>query len=57
MDGAHDALLDLEELDERELARIRRDYQALARRAREAMARGEPDTGVTELARHDTPGA
>ena len=56
MEGAHNALLDLEELDESELARIRRDYQDLARRAREAMKRGGADTGVEELGRHDKPG-
>jgi low affinity Fe/Cu permease len=55
MEGAHNALLDLEELDESELARIRRDYQDLARRAREAMEQGGADTGVEELGRHDKP--
>jgi low affinity Fe/Cu permease len=34
--GAHNKLLDLEELDERELDRIRANYQVLARLAREA---------------------
>ena len=49
-EGAHTALLDLEELDERELAQIRADYQALARRAREALRSGGKDTGVAEVA-------
>ncbi len=44
--GAHNALLDLEEMEERELDQVRRRYVDLARRAREEAARGEPDTGV-----------
>jgi len=42
--GAHNALLDLEELSERELTRIRRKYEKLATEAREALRRGETDT-------------
>jgi low affinity Fe/Cu permease len=34
MDRAHNALLDLEELDEKELARFRRHYERLAEEAR-----------------------
>lgn len=37
MEGAHNALLDLEELDEKELESIRRQYEALARKAREEL--------------------
>jgi low affinity Fe/Cu permease len=37
--GAHNALLDLEELEEEELDRIRADYEKLAERARGEMAR------------------
>jgi low affinity Fe/Cu permease len=48
--GAHNALLDLEELEERELDRIRGDYARLAERAREDLRRGRADTGVGELA-------
>lgn len=47
--GAHNALLDLEELEERQLDRIRANYTTLARRARDDLGRGEPDTGVAEL--------
>jgi low affinity Fe/Cu permease len=47
--GAHVALLDLEELDDKDLDRIRRDYEKLAERAREKLARGEDDTDVAEL--------
>jgi low affinity Fe/Cu permease len=35
VDGANDALLDLEELDEKAIARVREPYEDLARRARE----------------------
>lgn len=47
--GAHLALLDLEELDQAELERIRGNYEQLARQAREAMRRGTPDTGSPEV--------
>jgi low affinity Fe/Cu permease len=47
--GAHNALLDLEELEERELDRIRDGYARLAERAREDLRRGRADTGVGEL--------
>jgi low affinity Fe/Cu permease len=47
--GAHVALLDLEELDDSELDRIRKDYEKLASKAREKLGRGEPDTDVFEL--------
>lgn len=47
--GAHNALLDLEELEERQLDKIHRGYTDLARKARDAIARGEDDTKVGEL--------
>jgi low affinity Fe/Cu permease len=47
--GAHNALLDLEELEERQLDRIRATYTSLARKARDDLGRGESDTGVAEL--------
>ena len=47
--GAHNALLDLEELDERELAAIRDGYQALARQARETLDRGGQDTDAPDV--------
>jgi low affinity Fe/Cu permease len=47
--GAHDGLLDLEQLDEHELDRICAQYRALARAARADVARGLADTGVREL--------
>jgi len=47
--GAHNALLDLEELQEADLERIRARYEELAQAAREALRRGEMDTGTPEL--------
>ena len=47
--GAHNALLDLEELEQLELDRIRDDYAKLAKRAREALRRGEVDTDVPDV--------
>ena len=46
--GAHNALLDLEELEERELDQIRATYTRLARRAREDLRGGGSDTGSPE---------
>ena len=46
--GAHNALMDLEELDEREIAEFRRRFIALAQEARRSQARGEGDTGSPE---------
>ena len=46
--GAHNALLDLEELEEAELDRIRSSYQKLAARAREDLRRGSADTASPE---------
>jgi low affinity Fe/Cu permease len=40
IEGAHNALLDLEELDEEELDRIRTEYQQLAGDARRDMRKG-----------------
>jgi low affinity Fe/Cu permease len=47
--GAHTALLDLEELEEEELDRIHADYCRLAERARADLRRGKFDTGVPEV--------
>jgi low affinity Fe/Cu permease len=46
--GAHNALLDLEELDEAQLDFFRARYEALAEAARLAVARGEMDTDTPE---------
>lgn len=51
MDGAHNALLDLEELDDDELDAIRANYQRLATEARKQIARGKQDTDVPDVER------
>jgi low affinity Fe/Cu permease len=50
MEGAHNALLDLEELPEEELDGFRRQYEDLARRARDDLSRGGSDTGSPDVA-------
>jgi len=49
VNGAHNALLDLEELEEADLERFRVRYEELARTARVALGRGELDTGTPEV--------
>jgi len=49
MENAHTVLLDLEELDDKELDLIRKDYLKLATKAREELRRGKKDTGVPDL--------
>src|SRR5262245_2133013 len=51
MRGAHNALLDLEELESDDLERIRADYTRLAQRAREDLRRGLRDTGAPDVDR------
>lgn len=46
--GAHNALLDLEELEEEQLSRFRARYEMLAREARSELKRGESDTGTPQ---------
>ena len=48
-EGAHNALLDLEELDQEDLERIRGDYETLAERARGDLRAGRRDTGVPDV--------
>mgnify|MGYP001407018413 FL=1 len=47
--GAHNALLDLEELEERELDLVRASYTRLAERARADIRQGKSDTGAPEV--------
>ena len=49
IEGAHNALLDLEELDEDEIDHIRRDYRNLAAEARKAIEKGMKDTDCREI--------
>jgi low affinity Fe/Cu permease len=47
--GAHNALLNLEELEEAELEKIYQSYEQLAEKARAAMRRGVADTDVPDV--------
>jgi low affinity Fe/Cu permease len=47
--GAHTVLLDLEELNDAELASIRKTYAEIAAHAREQMRKGEDDTDIPEV--------
>ena len=46
--GAHNALLDLEELEDKSLEDFRRKYLQLAEAARAELERGEADTGTPD---------
>jgi low affinity Fe/Cu permease len=50
-EGARNALLDLEELEEEDLLEMRADYLKLAQEARLALRAGKKDTGVPDLDR------
>jgi low affinity Fe/Cu permease len=47
--GAHTALLDLEELEEKELDRIHANYERIARQAREQADRDDTGTPPVEI--------
>ena len=47
--GAHNALLDLEELTETDLERLRSRYESLGRTAREDLLRGVLDTDIPDV--------
>ena len=49
MEGAHNVLLDLEELSERDLRHIRQRYLEIASHAREALEMGLRDTGHADV--------
>ena len=49
IEGAHNALLELEELDQKDLDRIKAEYGRLAEKARKDLKRGKRDTGVPEV--------
>jgi len=49
VEGAHNALLDIEELNDEELSRLRKRYALLAARAREELKQGRRDTDRREL--------
>jgi len=54
VEGAHNALLDLEELEDEDLDRIRTGYERLAEAARVALRLGIADTGVPEVGPEST---
>ena len=54
--GAHNALLDLEELDEKAINRIRETYVALAAKARGDLEQGLRDTDSPEVAMAESAG-
>jgi low affinity Fe/Cu permease len=47
--GAHNALLHLEEMDDEQVERYKRSYQKLAAAARDKLERGELDTDSPEI--------
>ena len=49
MEGAHNALVDLEELDEKELDKIRFNYENLAKQARKDLVKNTGDTRVPQI--------
>ena len=49
LEGAHNALLDLEELDDELLDKMRLRYRNLAKKAREDISAGGRDVGCEEL--------
>jgi len=49
MEGAHNALLDLEELEDHDLERLRADYENLAAEARKDLAQGKSDCEIRQM--------
>src|SRR4051812_6667775 len=48
-EGAHNQLLDLEELEEAELDKVREEYRKIARRYREQLRAGGTDTDTPDV--------
>lgn len=48
-EGAHNSLLDIEELSQEDLAEIRQRYAGLARAARKELREGKADTGKPKV--------
>jgi low affinity Fe/Cu permease len=49
VDGAHNGLLDLEELNDSEIEAFRKEYLQLVQEAREEIRRAQPDTGTPDI--------
>jgi low affinity Fe/Cu permease len=54
IEGAHNALLELEELDQKDLDRIKAEYRKLAEKARKDLKKGKKDTDVPEIKSQET---
>ena len=50
--GAHTVLLDIEEMSEKELLEVQKQYQDLAAKARQRLDRGRPDTNNPKINVH-----
>ena len=48
MKGAHNVLLDLEEMEDRDIDRLRADYESLAAEARKDLKAGKSDTEIRD---------
>jgi low affinity Fe/Cu permease len=55
VNGAHNALLDLEELTEADLEKLRERYESLGRTAREDLRHGTVDTNTPDVPVEDRP--
>ena len=55
LEGAHNALLDLEELDDKTLDKVRLRYRKLAEKAREDIKSGKLDIGCEDVEDDDEP--
>ena len=53
LEGAHNALLDLEELDDEELDKVRLRYRKIAEKARASIEAGGADIGCDEVLEED----
>lgn len=53
--GAHLSLLDLEELEEKELSAFVKQYEELASLGRKQLDKGKPDTGTPEIVSQTAP--
>jgi low affinity Fe/Cu permease len=53
VEGAHNSLLNLEELEDDELETLRRRYISLAEKAKHAIERGKKDLGCPEIERQE----
>ena len=55
MEGAHNSLLDIEELTEEELAKLKKRYSELSKQALEDIRKGKDDTGRVDIKKEIDP--